>query len=146
MPKRQPLLIEDITAVRAQINLSEPLDAAFFACLTTTFFTAARLGEFTIKNLGSFNAETHIKTKDVQQTISNRMGNKFTPFHLRTQKWYQKKEEEKRSSGHDKRALLTQMRPSQTTWRSTNPHRQPTYSLTGTTAHTDPLPRPPFLP
>jgi len=82
MPKRQPLLIEDITAVRAQINLSEPLDAAFFACLTTTFFTAARLGEFTIKNLGSFNAETHIKTKDVQQDIVDRSGNKVTTFHL----------------------------------------------------------------
>jgi hypothetical protein len=42
-PKCQPLLIEDIVTVRDQINVSHPLDAAFYARLITTFFTAARL-------------------------------------------------------------------------------------------------------
>ena len=81
-PKRQPLLIEDIIAVRDHIDLSHPLDAAFYACLTTTFFTAARLGEFTIKNLGGFNAETHIKVADVQFDVVDRSGNTVTTFHL----------------------------------------------------------------
>jgi hypothetical protein len=82
MPKRQPLLIEDIIAVKAQITLSQPLDAAFFACLTTTFFTATRLGEFTTKNLNSFNAETHIKAINVQHDVTDRSGHQVTTFHL----------------------------------------------------------------
>jgi hypothetical protein len=56
LPKRLPLLVQDIIAVRAQLNLTQPLDVAVFTCLTTTFFTAARLGGFTVKNLSSFNA------------------------------------------------------------------------------------------
>ena len=69
LPKRQLLLIDDMLAVRDQLDLSLPLDAAFFACLTTTFFTAARLGEFTVKNLNSFNAQAHIKITDIQRGI-----------------------------------------------------------------------------
>jgi hypothetical protein len=82
LPKRLPLLIEDIEAVRCQLNLSLPLDAATFACLTTTFFTAARLGEFTVKNLTSFDIETHIKVADVQYDIIDRSGNTVTTFHI----------------------------------------------------------------
>jgi hypothetical protein len=82
LPKRLPLLIDDIVAVRAQLNLSQPLDAAVFACLTTTFFTAARLGEFTIKNLSSFNIEAHIKITDIRHDIEDRNGNKVTTFHI----------------------------------------------------------------
>jgi hypothetical protein len=37
LPKRLPLLVQDIVAVRAQLNLTKPLDVAVFACLTTTF-------------------------------------------------------------------------------------------------------------
>ena len=33
LPKRQPLLVEDIVAVRAQLDLTQLLDAAVFACL-----------------------------------------------------------------------------------------------------------------
>ncbi len=82
LPKWQPLLIEDIIAVRAWLDLTQPLDAAVFACLTTTFFTAARLGEFTVKNLTSFNGETHIKITDVRQNVEDRSGNKVTTFHI----------------------------------------------------------------
>jgi len=82
LPKWQPLLIEDIIAVRAWLDLTQPLDAAVFACLTTTFFTAARLGEFTVKNLTSFNGETHIKITDVWQNVEDRSGNKVTTFHI----------------------------------------------------------------
>jgi hypothetical protein len=82
LPKRQPLLVEDMLAVRDQLDLSIPLDAAFFACLTTTFFTAARLGEFTIKNLSSFDARVHIKTTDVQRGVLDRNGNEVTTFRI----------------------------------------------------------------
>jgi hypothetical protein len=82
IPKRLPLLIEDIVAARSQLNLAQPLDAAVFACLTTTFFTAARLGEFTVKHLSSFNSEMHVKVADVQHNVKDRSGNKVTTFHI----------------------------------------------------------------
>jgi hypothetical protein len=82
IPKRLPLLVEDIVAIHAQLNLTQPLDAVVFACLTTTFFTAARLGEFTVKNLTSFNGDTHVKVADVQHDVEDRTGNKVTTFHI----------------------------------------------------------------
>ncbi len=41
IPKRLPLLVEDIVAMCSQLDLAQLLDAAVFACLTTTFFMAA---------------------------------------------------------------------------------------------------------
>lgn len=82
LPKRLPLLVEDITAVRDYLDLSTPLDAAVYACLTTTFFTAARLGEFTVPNLNGFNAEIHIKPVDVRHDVQDRNGNSVTTFHI----------------------------------------------------------------
>jgi hypothetical protein len=82
IPKRLPLLVEDIVATHAHFNQALPLDAAVFACLTTTFFTAARLGEFTVKNLTGFRGDTHIKVTDVQHDVEDRGGNKVTTFHI----------------------------------------------------------------
>lgn len=82
LPKRPPLLIEDIVSIRAHLNLAQPLDAAVYACLTTTFFTAARLGEFTVKNLGSFNAELHIKVANLSHNVQDRNGHTVTTFHI----------------------------------------------------------------
>ena len=39
--KQEPYTIEIITKIRAQLSLSKLLNAAVFACLTTTFFTTA---------------------------------------------------------------------------------------------------------
>ena len=36
------------------------MDAAVFACLTTCFYASARLGEFTMRTLTSFNPNSHI--------------------------------------------------------------------------------------
>jgi hypothetical protein len=82
LPKRLPLLIEDIASVRTQLNLALPLDAAVYACLTTTFFTAARLGEFTVKNLTSFSPETHVKVADLRRDVEDRNGHIVTTFHI----------------------------------------------------------------
>ena len=82
LPKRPPLLVEDIISIRAHLNLALPLDAAVFACLTTTFFTAARLGEFTVKNLNGFSAELHIKVADLSHNVQDRNGHMVTTFHI----------------------------------------------------------------
>ncbi|SJL14243.1 uncharacterized protein ARMOST_17699 [Armillaria ostoyae] len=48
-------------------DLAVPLDAAVAACLTTTFYSGARLGEFTLTNLGCFDLLVHCKRSDVQK-------------------------------------------------------------------------------
>src|SRR6266849_10715085 len=82
IPKRLPLLVSDIVSVRAHLDLKQPLDAAIYACLTTTFFTAAWLGEFTVRNLNSFNADTHVKVTDICHNIQDRHGHTVTTFHI----------------------------------------------------------------
>ncbi|KAH9924514.1 uncharacterized protein B0H18DRAFT_877753 [Fomitopsis serialis] len=84
-PKRLPVLITFLTAAKAQLNLSEPLDAAVWACLTTVFFSAARLGEFTQHSLNSFRPNLHVKPSDVRQD-EDRHGYKATVIHLPTTK------------------------------------------------------------
>jgi hypothetical protein len=41
--RRQPYTADFIVAVRQQLDLEVPLDAAVFACLTTCFYASARL-------------------------------------------------------------------------------------------------------
>lgn len=43
----------------------EPLNAAIFACATTCFYTAARLGEFTVPTLSSFDPQAHVKPANI---------------------------------------------------------------------------------
>lgn len=58
--------------IHAHLDLSQPLDAAVFACLITTFFTAECLGEFVVKNLVSFVGETHVQPTDVRCDVEDR--------------------------------------------------------------------------
>ncbi|KAG2740343.1 hypothetical protein P692DRAFT_20754005, partial [Suillus brevipes Sb2] len=66
--KREPYTIDMITAIRDQLNLADPLDAAVFACLTTAFFATARAGEFTIPRLDTFDPAKHVKPSNVSDT------------------------------------------------------------------------------
>jgi len=58
-----------------------PLHAAVFACLTTTFYATARVGEFTVQTLEAFHPEQHVKLKDVRQD-RDRQGQEITNFHI----------------------------------------------------------------
>ena len=60
--KRRPYTIQFITAIRSQLNLEEPQDAAVFACLTTCFYAVARVGEFTVPHLDAFDGLTRTDT------------------------------------------------------------------------------------
>ncbi|KAG2345618.1 hypothetical protein BDR05DRAFT_974959 [Suillus weaverae] len=66
--KREPYTINMIVAIHEQLNLSHPLDAAVFACLTTSFFATARAGKFTIPCLDAFNPAIHMKPSNVSDT------------------------------------------------------------------------------
>jgi hypothetical protein len=64
--KREPVLVSHIEKMCEHLNLNEPLDAAVFACLTTTFWGSARVGETTVQRLDSFSADIHVKRSDVK--------------------------------------------------------------------------------
>jgi len=79
--KREPYTIDLIIAIRSQLDLKEPLDAAVFACLTTTFYATARTAEFTIPRIDSFDPTLHIKPSDVSDSVDrNNLSTKN--FHL----------------------------------------------------------------
>ena len=65
-PKHSPMTVSIISSLATKFDLSKPFDAAIFSCLTTTFYSAARLGEFTLPSLKSFIPDQHIKLSDVR--------------------------------------------------------------------------------
>ncbi|KAF8960402.1 hypothetical protein BDZ97DRAFT_1616234, partial [Flammula alnicola] len=83
---REPFTPADIIKIREQLDLSSPLDAAVYACLTTTFWSASRVGEFTVPNLKAFDPRLHVKRSDVRRSRDNRLGLETTAFHLPTTK------------------------------------------------------------
>ncbi|KAF7343054.1 Reverse transcriptase/ribonuclease H [Mycena venus] len=64
--KRQPYTEEIIAAILAQLDPDVPLDAATGSCLTTGFYSCARVGEITVKTLQSFDPAVHVKPSDVR--------------------------------------------------------------------------------
>jgi hypothetical protein len=46
--QRLPFTVDFMAAIRGHLDLDVPLDTAVYSCLTTTFYTAARTGEFTV--------------------------------------------------------------------------------------------------
>lgn len=65
LPKRQPLSLEQLCQIIEQLNLNNCEQAAFAACITTTFFSCARLGEFTVPSLNAFNPQVHITVSGI---------------------------------------------------------------------------------
>ncbi|KDQ49950.1 hypothetical protein JAAARDRAFT_712696, partial [Jaapia argillacea MUCL 33604] len=80
-PKRVPFTVDLILSLRNVLDLSKPLDVAVYACLTTTFWCAARLGEFTLPTLKSFDPQLHVKRSDIRYG-EDRNGLQVTVFAL----------------------------------------------------------------
>jgi hypothetical protein len=80
-PKRSPLTVAVIASLATKFDFTKPLDAAVFACLTTTFYCAARLGEFTVPSLKAFIPEVHVKPSDIRRD-QDRHGFRVTVFKL----------------------------------------------------------------
>ena len=79
--KRVPYTPDFILAIRGQLELDKQRDAAVYSCLTTAFYTAGRLGEFTVPRLGAFEKERHVKPADVR-IEHDRNGLSSTVFHI----------------------------------------------------------------
>ncbi|KIJ06731.1 hypothetical protein PAXINDRAFT_91569, partial [Paxillus involutus ATCC 200175] len=80
-PPREPYTVDMMVSIRNHLDLTSPLHAAVFACLTTAFYATARVGELTTKTLHSFDPLSHIKPSDVR-IERDRQGNAVTNFHL----------------------------------------------------------------
>jgi hypothetical protein len=83
MKPRRPFTVDHIASLHTQLDLSSPLEVAVYACLTTTFYSAARLGEFTVKNLkpGSFLSSTHVTPAHISSS-RDRNNLETTSFHI----------------------------------------------------------------
>ncbi|KAF5342887.1 hypothetical protein D9757_015462 [Collybiopsis confluens] len=64
--KRQPFTVSYISKILADLNPADSLDAACRACLTTSFYCVARLGELTVPTIKDFRAEDHVTTANVK--------------------------------------------------------------------------------
>lgn len=80
-PKRDPLTIDIIAKLHSILNLALPLDAAVYACLVTSFFLLAWLGEVTVRSLATFDPSLHVKVSDIRYT-QDRHGAKVTVLYL----------------------------------------------------------------
>ena len=79
--KRVPYTPDFILAVKRHLQLDKPRDAAVYSCLTTTFYTTARLGEFTVPNLRAFDPSAHVKPSDIRIKLDQN-GLRSTLFHI----------------------------------------------------------------
>lgn len=80
-PRRQPLTINQLKLILMNLDPNIPEQVAVAACLSTTFFCCARLGEFTVPTVKSFSPKNHITINDVTFE-QDRNFNKVTAFHL----------------------------------------------------------------
>ncbi|PPQ87104.1 hypothetical protein CVT24_010906 [Panaeolus cyanescens] len=78
--KRAPVTVDYLVLLAPHFDLSAPLDAAVFACLTTVFWSLSRLGEFVVPGVDSFDPLRHIKAGDVTQGSVSRFGLMVTSF------------------------------------------------------------------
>jgi hypothetical protein len=78
-PKRAPFTVTLIEKLLTALDMSTPLDAAVAACLTTTFYTVARTGEFTVPAINKFDPTIHIKRSDIRRG-EDRHGFQVTVF------------------------------------------------------------------
>ncbi|KAG2062340.1 hypothetical protein BDR06DRAFT_1027868 [Suillus hirtellus] len=80
-PKHAPFTVDILVAIRSMLDLSSPLHAAVYACLTTSFYTIARIREFTVPSLLNFNLQHYIRVCNWHFDV-DRHGFRVTIFHL----------------------------------------------------------------
>lgn len=81
LPKREPITVDYLNRILQHLDVTKPEQAAVAACLTTTFYTCARLGEFTVPSVKLFNYRRHITITGVTFQ-HDKFFNKVTAFRL----------------------------------------------------------------
>lgn len=78
---RDPVMLDLIVRIHAELDFTNPFDTAVFACLVVVFWATARLGEFVLPTLLSFNPREHVKRSDLSRQ-HDRNGFEVTNCHL----------------------------------------------------------------
>ena len=81
LPRRQPLTTEQLEKILHKLDINLPEHAAVAACLTTTFYSCSRLGEFTVSTPNAFDPNLHITISGVSFQ-RDRFFNRVTAFKL----------------------------------------------------------------
>ena len=68
--KREPMTKNYIEKLRPYFSDTKPLDVAVFACLTSAFWSTARLGELTVPNLLAFDPNVHVKRSNLGKSVN----------------------------------------------------------------------------
>ncbi|KAG2091354.1 uncharacterized protein F5147DRAFT_823190 [Suillus discolor] len=80
--KHEPFTVKLILIIRSHLNLTTPLDAAVFACLTSAFYALCRLGELTVKTIKMFDPKNNVKRSDIEFDVEDRHGFRATRIFL----------------------------------------------------------------
>lgn len=78
---RAPMTMAMLEALNAQLDATQPLDAAVRAALNIMFYSLARTGELTVPSLKSFDPGAHVKAEDLR-TDTDRNGLLVQVAHL----------------------------------------------------------------
>ncbi|KAF7308081.1 hypothetical protein MKEN_01170500 [Mycena kentingensis (nom. inval.)] len=79
--KRKPYTPSILISILSQLDPTNHFDAAVAACLTVAFYSCARLGELTVRNLSDFDPSKHAKPDDIRETTDN-SGNAVTSIFI----------------------------------------------------------------
>jgi len=79
--KRHPYTIDFMLAIWHNLNLSQPLRASVFVCLTTCFFATGCVREFMVQKLDGFNPIIHVLKACVSYNQTQE-GQKVTVLHI----------------------------------------------------------------
>lgn len=80
-PPRQPVLVTYLESILNHLDKNDPLDAAIAACITTTFWSVSRLGEFTVQTIAKFSSQLHA-TMSNTSLDQDRNGHQVRTFRL----------------------------------------------------------------
>ncbi|KAG2338396.1 hypothetical protein BDR05DRAFT_978145 [Suillus weaverae] len=79
--KTAPFTVDIFIAIHSTLDLSTPLHAAMYTCLTMSFYTIARIGEFTVPSLLSFDPQRHVTVSNLRYDTDCH-GFRVAIFHL----------------------------------------------------------------
>ncbi|KAF5383295.1 hypothetical protein D9615_004779 [Tricholomella constricta] len=65
--KRQPYTVDFIRRLWEQMTPDDPFDTAVFACLVCLFYSASRVGEFTVRRLNAFDPAVHPSVRSLRR-------------------------------------------------------------------------------
>lgn len=81
-PKRPPVTIEHMYALRAQLDLSNSFDAAVYAAACTAFWCCRRLGELVIPSAGALDPAKNVLRSAGVAFRSTASGTAYAVFHI----------------------------------------------------------------